>query len=257
MVKRITSTIIIIALYVRFSSGIYASCDARSWYVNRSGNKRPELPAEHKIIEKYNGFYIDKHLDDESKVKKIYITFDAGYENGNVELILNTLKEKNVPAAFFILDHIILKNTDLVKRMANKGHFVCNHTKNHRDLTKLSREEIIKDVNTLEEIYFKKTGYAMAKYFRFPEGKYNEQALSVISDMGYKTVFWSFGYADWDNNKQPDAAYATEKILSNTHNGEIILLHPTSSTNARILPMLIDKWRDMGYSFGTLDELCN
>ena len=256
MIRKTTATALIIVISLIFSANVYAYADAMNWYVKRAGNKRPELPAEHKIIEKYNGFYLDNHLDDSSDAKKIYITFDAGYENGNVERILNTLKEKDVPAAFFILDHIIVKNTELVKRMANEGHLVCNHTKNHKDLTRMSREEIIKDVTALENIYSENTGKTMAKYFRFPEGRYNEESLKVISDMGYKTVFWSFGYADWDNGRQPEPESAIEKIISNTHNGEVILLHPTSSTNAKILPILIDKWRDMGYTFGTLDELC-
>ncbi len=235
----------------------YASELGMNWYVKRSGNKQPTLPEEHQVIEKYNGYYLDKKVNDNSAEKKIYLTFDAGYDNGNVEAILNILKEKSVPAAFFILDHIVIKNTDLVMRMADEGHLVCNHTKNHKDLTKLTRDEIIKNVTDLEKIYLQKTGKTMSKYFRFPEGRYNEQALAVISELGYKTVFWSFGYADWDDNKQPPVDKSMEKILSNTHNGEVILLHPTSSTNAQILPQLIDKWREMGYSFGTLDELCS
>ena len=95
----------------------------------------------------------------------------------------------------------------------------------------------------------------MSKYFRFPEGRYSEKAISVINELGYKTIFWSFGYADWDDKNQPDAEKSKAKILENTHNGEVILLHPTSRTNAEILPSLIDEWRNMGYSFGTLDEL--
>ena len=123
------------------------------------------------------------------------------------------------------------------------------------DITLTGDEEIIKKVTDLEKNYETATGLKMAKYFRFPEGRYSEEALSVISELGYKTIFWSFGYADWDDKSQPDAESSKTKILENTHNGEVILLHPTSSTNAEILPELIDRWRDMGYSFGTLDEL--
>ena len=77
----------------------------------------------------------------------------------------------------------------------------------------------------------------------------------MAQSLGYKTVFWSFAYADWDNAKQPSEESAIKKILDNTHNGAIILLHPTSSTNAAILPRLIKEWRAMGYRFGSLDEL--
>ena len=127
--------------------------------------------------------------------KRIYLTFDAGYENGNVEKILDTLKEKNVPAAFFLLEHIITKNTDLVLRMAKEGHTVCNHTTNHKNLSKATKEEIKSNLSSLESTYENLTGLKMAKYFRFPEGRYSEEALAVINELGYKTIFWSFGWS--------------------------------------------------------------
>ena len=237
------------------SVSTFAEGNGVNWYIKRAGNKQPEIPKEHSIIEKYDAYYIDKKLDDNSPTKRIYLTFDAGYENGNVERILNTLKEKNVPAAFFVLDHIISKNTDLILRMTNEGHTVCNHTRKHKDLSTLTKQEIINDLCGLEKNYEKATGLKMSKYFRFPEGRYSEEALSVVKELGYKTIFWSFGYADWDDKNQPNAEKSKAKILENTHNGEVILLHPTSSTNAEILPSLIDEWRNLGYSFGTLDEL--
>ena len=139
--------------------------------------------------------------------------------------------------------------------MSDEGHLVCNHTKRHRDLTGCTREEIESDLSALEAIYTEKTGLSLAKYFRFPEGKYSKEALESVKSLGYKTVFWSFAYADWDNKRQPSPEFAKTKILSNTHNGAVILLHPNSKTNALILSELIDEWRNMGYSFGTLDEL--
>ena len=248
--------VLLVAIILNVTSvGAFAEGNGVNWYIKRAGKKQPEIPKEHSIIEKYDAYYIDKKLDDNSATKRLYLTFDAGYENGNVEKILNTLKEKEVPAAFFILEHIICKNTDLVLRMANEGHTVCNHTKRHENLSSVTKEEIIKNITGLEAAYEKATGLKMAKYFRFPEGKYSENALAVIKELGYKTIFWSFGYADRDDRKQPDPEKAKAKILENTHNGAVILLHPTSSTNAEILPSLIDEWRAMGYTFGTLDEL--
>ena len=256
MIKKYITIILLGALMINvFATVSYADSTAASWYVKRSGDKRPELPREHALTEKYDAYYIDKKLEDKSESKRIYLTFDAGYENGNVEKILDTLKDKGVPAAFFVLEHIITKNTDLVLRMTNEGHKVCNHTTNHADLTKLSKEDIIKNLKRLESVYKTATGLEMEKYFRFPEGKYSEDALAAVDELGYKTIFWSFGYADWDDKNQPAAEKSKAKILENTHNGEVILLHPTSSTNAEILPMLIDEWRKMGYSFGNLDEL--
>lgn len=250
------SVILLVAIFLNVGAFFtFAESDGINWYIKRSGSKQPDLPKEHCVIQKYNGYYIDKKLNDTSEIKRIYLTFDAGYENGNVEKILDILKEKDVPAAFFILNHIVKKNTDLVLRMTNEGHTVCNHTQKHKNLSTSSRDEIINDITGLELLYEKQTGMKMSKYFRFPEGKYSESALAVINDLGYKTIFWSFAYADWDDKNQPDTEKAKAKILENTHNGEVILLHPTSSTNAAILSELIDEWRAMGYSFGTMDEL--
>lgn len=224
------------------------------WYVRRNGECRPGFPADAEEVSQYDGFYIDNNCE-RGGYKRLYLTFDVGYENGNVEKILNVLKEKNVPAAFFVLDNIILKNTDLVMRMTDEGHLVCNHTKRHRNLSYASAEEIAADLQALEKIYTDSTGLEMSKYFRFPEGRYSIEAMKAVQSLGYKTVFWSFGYEDWDNNRQPSEDYAVKKILSNTHNGAVILLHPTSTTNANILSGLIDRWREMGYEFGTLDQL--
>jgi len=231
--------------------------EGKHWYMPRSGTKQPTLPAEQRDILSHAAYYLDTSVTDDSEDKVLYLTFDAGYENGNVEKILDTLKEEGVPAAFFILDHLVLKNTELVKRIKDDGHLVCNHTKNHKNMTLCTDAEMKKNLTDLEKIYEERTGYTMDKYFRFPEGYYDERTLSVAEELGYKTVFWSFGYADWDNSKQPSAADAKRKILKNTHNGAVILLHPTSETNAKILGELIEQWRSLGYRFGTLAELCD
>lgn len=250
--------IIAFALLLAQLSGvcIYAAHDdCRSWYIKRKGRERPGFPSDASVIAEYNCYYIDEQASKNCK-KRIYITFDAGYENGNVEKILDVLKEEDVPAAFFVLDNIILKNPNLVTRMADEGHLVCNHTKNHKNLSFASKEEIADDLSALEKIYYDKTGREMSRFFRFPEGKYSLDAIKKVCELGYTTVFWSFGYEDWDNSKQMAPSKAINKIISNTHDGEIILLHPTSATNAEIMSTLISKWREMGYEFGRLDELC-
>lgn len=226
-----------------------------SWYIKRNGNLRPAIQNEQKIIYKYDGYFIDKKLTDEDNKKVIYLTFDLGYENGNTERILDALKMEDVKAAFFILDNIVLKNTDLVTKISADGHLVCNHTKNHKNLSFAEESEITKNLTDLEKIYEEKCGHKMAKYFRFPEGKYSEHALRCVQKLGYKTIFWSFAYDDWDNNRQPNQKKAIKKILDNTHNGAVMLFHPTSKTNADIFPKLIERWKEMGYTFGTLDEL--
>ncbi len=223
------------------------------WYLKRCKGGTPSFPNEAEKISELDAYYIDKSASDEKKV--IYLTFDAGYENGNIERILDILKEESVPSAFFLLDNIILKNTDLVLRMTDEGHLVCNHTKNHKNLSSANEEEIARNLTALERIYEEKTGREMSKYFRFPEGSYSIEALKCIQKLGYKTIFWSFAYDDWDDNRQPSKEKAIKKVLENTHNGAVMLFHPTSSTNAEILPTLIQEWKNMGYSFGTLDEL--
>ena len=245
-----TVSFLIIALILCASCITSSAEQSYSWYMKRRGNNTPIFPDHAQEIEQYNAYFVGK-----SGEKKLYLTFDCGYENGNVERILDVLKEKDVPAAFFILDNIILKNTDLVRRMSEDGHIVCNHTKNHKDLSFATDKEVEKNLKALEMIYEEKCGNEIAKYFRFPEGKYSISALKAVQKMGYKTIFWSFAYDDWDNARQPNAERSIKKIMDNTHDGAIFLFHPTSSTNAEILPTLIDSWRQMGYDFGTLDEL--
>ncbi len=209
-----------------------------------------------KFIENYGGYYVDKNHGDSCEDKVIYLTFDAGYENGNVERILNVLKEQDVTAAFFVLENLILKNGDLIKRMVDEGHLVCNHTSKHLDVTKCETvDEFRTELERLENVFKECTGVEMPKYFRAPEGKFSESSMKFVSQLGYKTIFWSFAYADWDNDKQMSGSAAKEKIMSNIHNGEIMLLHPTSKTNADILSDIICELKAQGYRFGTLDEL--
>ena len=252
MIKKYIALTLVISLFIPFT--IYSSADnCLHWYLKRNKIGPPCFPAEAEEIKQYNAVFIDESVDENNKV--IYLTFDAGYENGNVEKILNALKTESVPAAFFLLDNIILKNKDLVIRMADEGHLVCNHTKNHKNLSNSKENEITKNLTELETLYKNYTGREMSKYFRFPEGKYSIEALNYVNNLGYTTVFWSFAYDDWDNNRQPDANKAIKKVLDNTHNGAIMLFHPTSDTNAEIFPTLIKEWKAMGYTFGTLDQI--
>ena len=223
------------------------------WYsAHVKDHQRPPVDGALSYVTKYDGYYIG--ADEQDKV--IYLTFDAGYENGNVAKVLDVLKQKQVPAAFFVLSHLIEQNTDLVTRMSDEGHMVCNHTAHHKDMSKIAdRASFEAELKALEDICLKKTGREMAKYYRPPEGKFSESNLQHAKELGYSTIFWSFAYADWDNEKQPSVETAKQKILSNVHPGEVMLLHPTSATNAAVLGEVIDQCRAMGYRFGTLHEL--
>ena len=199
----------------------------------------------------YNAAY----LGDTSK-KVIYLTFDAGYENGCTEKILDTLKAHNAPAAFFLVGNYIEKNPELVKRMIEDGHIVGNHTYHHWDMSKISDEATFRsELESLEDLYTQVTGKTMEKYYRPPQGIYSEENLKMAQDMGYHTVFWSLAYVDWLNDDQPTKEQAFAKLLPRIHDGAVVLLHSTSQTNAEILDELLTKWEAMGYTFGTIDEL--
>lgn len=188
--------------------------------------------------------------------KVIYLTFDAGYENGSTEKILDTLKKHQVPAAFFLVGNYLEQNADLVRRMVEEGHTVGNHTMHHPDMSKISDKAAFeKELKDLEALYREVTGKEMPKYYRPPQGNYSEENLKMAKELGYKTVFWSLAYVDWNNDSQPTREYAFSKLLPRIHNGAVVLLHSTSSTNAEILDELLTKWKDMGYRFAPVEEL--
>ena len=188
--------------------------------------------------------------------KILYLTFDAGYENGCTEKILDILKEQQVPAAFFLVGNYMEKNADLVRRMVEEGHIVGNHTMHHYDMSKLSaRDAFAKELTDLEALYKEITGRELPRYYRPPQGIYSEENLKMARELGYKTVFWSLAYVDWNNDAQPTKEEAFRKLLPRTHPGAVVLLHSTSQTNAEILEELIGKWKEEGYCFGTVEDL--
>ena len=223
-----------------------------SWGLSfRQEGMAPIGNAEGAHLARYDGAYLGNTGD-----KVLYLTFDAGYENGSTAKILDTLKAHQVPAAFFLVGNYIEKNADLVRRMAQEGHIVANHTMHHPDMSKLSdKAAFSKELTDLETLYKETTGQEMPKYYRPPQGLYSEENLKMAKELGYKTVFWSLAYVDWNNDAQPTAEEAFRKLLPRTHNGAVVLLHSTSKTNAEILDELLTKWKDMGYRFGTVEEL--
>ena len=202
-------------------------------------------------LKRYDAAYIG-----DTSQKVLYLTFDAGYENGCTEKILDTLKKHQVSAAFFLVGNYIQRNADLVRRMVEEGHTVGNHTMHHYDMSKISdKETFAKELQDLEALYKETTGQELPKYYRPPQGIYSEENLKMAQELGYKTVFWSLAYVDWNNDAQPTAGEAFAKLLPRTHSGAVVLLHSTSKTNAEILDELLTKWEEEGYRFGTLDEL--
>ena len=211
----------------------------------------PIGPASARELARYDGAY----LGDTTK-KVIYLTFDAGYENGCTGKILDILQKHQVPAAFFLVGNYMKTNPDLVRRMVSEGHIVGNHTMSHPDMSKISDEASFrKELEGLETLYREITGQEMPKYYRPPQGIYSKTNLEMAQKLGYKTVFWSLAYVDWNNDAQPTAEYAFSKLLPRIHSGAVVLLHSTSQTNAAILDELLTKWEQMGYTFAPISEL--
>lgn len=211
----------------------------------------PSGPVGARVLAQYDGAYIG---DIEEKV--LYLTFDAGYENGHTEKILDILKKHQVPAAFFLVGDYLERNADLVRRMAEEGHIVGNHTASHPDMSKISSMDAFeKELAEVEALFLEITGKELPKFYRPPQGVFSQENLKMAKELGYKTVFWSLAYADWDNSKQPSREYAFEKLLGRTHNGAVVLLHATSQTNANILDELLTKWEQAGYRFAPVSEL--
>lgn len=243
------SLILVSIISITFSSS--ALNESISWFTDpKADGQRPQKFANKGTIDKYSCIY----LGDE-ETKNVYLTFDAGYENGNVEKTLDILKSQNVKGAFFVLPHFIKANPGLINRMITEGHLVCNHSTSHRDMSKINDFETFKkEISEIETLYKTQTGKDMAKYFRPPEGRFSEKTLQYAESLGYKTVFWSIAYADWDNKNQMQPEKAMNLLLSRLHNGAVILLHPTSDTNAKMLGSLITKIKEKGYTFSTLDN---
>lgn len=193
-------------------------------------------------------------LDTKSKDKVVYLTFDCGYENGYTSVILDVLKEKDVPAAFFCTLPQMRDNHELIARMINEGHIVGNHSVTHPDFSTLSNEKIISEIKGFDDYIRENFGYS-AMYFRFPQGKYSEKSMAVINELGFKCVFWSLAYADWDLSNQKGSSYAKETVMSRIHPGAVILLHAVSPDNANALSDIIDTARDKGYRFASLEEM--
>ena len=210
------------------------------------GNATAEQLAE------YHAYY----LGDTSQ-NIIYLTFDAGYENGCTPAILDALKKHGVSATFFVVGHYLETAPELVNRMVAEGHTVGNHTYHHPDMSAIAdRQAFTEELQSVEALYQQVTGQTMKKLYRPPQGKYSENNLRMANDMGYATVFWSLAYVDWYVDNQPTPQQAFDKLVTRIHPGAIVLLHSTSATNAAILDDLLTKWENLGYSFGRLPELC-
>ena len=221
------------------------------WFKRNEEHQQPEV--SQKIdLSKYDAYYVDPKCTE----KKIYLTFDCGYENGNTSQILDALKKHDAPATFFVVGHFLESAPEMVKRMVEEGHTVGNHTYHHYDMSKISDPAVFrKEMDDVRTLFQETTGTEMAMYYRPPQGKYSETNLQMAKDLGYSTFFWSLAYVDWNVDAQPSHEEAFSKLTGRIHPGAVVLLHNTSKTNGEILDELLTKWEEMGYTFGKLEEL--
>ena len=224
-----------------------------AWWFKRSDCHGPSGCDDTVDISCYNAFYLDENVSEDDKV--LYLTIDCGYDNGLTASMLDVLKKEDVKACFFVTQTYIRDNVELVKRMKEEGHQVGNHTITHPSLPSKSYEEIIEEVTGCADYMKEKTGYSMDPYLRPPRGEYSERTLAMTSDLGYKTIFWSMAYLDYDVNNQPGANYVIEHFNKYHHSGAIILMHNVSSSNAAALETVISNMKEQGYRFASLNEL--
>lgn len=225
--------------------------EAAGWgFSKNSDHLTPEIGKYKQMIEGTSSYYVG----DETK-KNVYLTFDAGYDNGEMKNILACLKEKNVKASFFITGDFVKRFSEVTKQMTMEGHVMCNHSYSHKKIQTLTKLELKEDLEKLENAYFELTGCKLVKYFRPPEGEFTKEALQNVQNLGYKTVFWSIAYCDWDMNNQPTVDKAVKSVVDNLHNGAIILLHSVSATNSQALGLIIDEIHRQGYTIKTVLDL--
>ncbi|ATF14279.1 delta-lactam-biosynthetic de-N-acetylase [Brevibacillus brevis X23] len=218
-------------------------------------SKNGQLPSINE--EGFKGI-VDRHgavfLGDTTK-KELYLTFDNGYENGFTPKILDTLVAKKVPAIFFVTGHFVKEQPELLKRMAQEGHLIGNHSWSHPDMTTVSNQKIKDELTKVRDAVQQVTGQANMRYLRPPRGIFSDRTLAVTKDMGYTNVFWSVAYKDWDTKVQRGAKYAYDSVMAQLHPGAVILLHSVSKDNAEALGMMIDEARKQGYEFKSLEQL--
>lgn len=246
--------------HFRAAGASYEFPDEESAAVSAEGNwglsfqeegQTPVGNADFEELAEHDAYYAD---DTEEKV--LYLTFDAGYENGNTEPILDALKKHGVSATFFVVGTYIESEPDLIRRMVEEGHTVGNHTWHHPDMSQIATKDSFRqELEAVEDAYRETTGQEMTKYYRPPQGKYSETNLQMAQELGYKTFFWSLAYVDWYQDDQPTREEAFDKLLGRIHPGAIVLLHSTSSTNAEIMDELLTKWEEMGYTIRPLRDL--
>lgn len=239
-------------IYLQLKNDSKPALAAGAWGLSfQTPGQAPVADASADVLDQYDAKYIG-----DTEKKTVYLTFDCGYELGYTETILDVLKQHSIPAAFFVVGNYVQTQPELIRRMVQEGHIVGNHTWSHPDMSSIQdKSAFLRELEQVEDAYQRCTGEKMKPYYRPPQGVYSAENLRMAQEAGYKTVFWSLAYVDWKQDAQPTEDYAMEKLTERIHNGAVVLLHNTSSTNAAVLDRLLTRWESMGYEFGTLDTL--
>lgn len=221
------------------------------WGLKKVKGEQPEVPAQwQELLKRYDGYYLGNTTE-----KYLYLTFDEGYENGYTAQILDVLKKTQTPAAFFVTGPYLKTEGALIKRMVEEGHIVGNHTVNHPSMPDVASDEKLRaELQELDDSFFELTGKHM-QFMRPPRGEFSERTLALTKELGYKSIFWSSAYADWDVQKQRGTEYAVQQVTEQFHNGAILLLHAVSKDNANGLEEIINRAKQQGYTFKSLEDL--
>jgi len=253
--KRYVIAVVLFASLALLTGLVSAGADSGVFHFGFKKSRNGQLPSINEegfkpIIEKYGAIFIG-----DTQQKKLFLTFDNGYENGYTPDILNTLRDKKVPAIFFVTGHYAKTQADLLKRMTAEGHLIGNHSWSHPDMTTVSDQKIKEELDKVQQEVTSITGQKEMKYLRPPRGIFSARTLDVTSKLGYTNVFWSLAYKDWDVNDQKGWRYAYDNVVSQLHPGAVILLHSISKDNTQALGAIIDEARKRGYEFAPMDQL--
>lgn len=250
-IQKSCCSVILFFLTFVLMHGVVEAEESYGWgFKKNDEHELPDVGKYEAILDKHDAYFADKTGE-----KTIYLTFDNGYEQGYTGKILDVLKKKDVPATFFVTGQYVESEPELIKRMADEGHIIGNHTYHHPDLTKVSKKSMRKELENLEKAVRETSGQKEMKYLRAPSGTFNEQTLKWTDDLGYIDIFWSLAFVDWNTDKQSGWKYAYDQMMDQVHPGAIVLLHTVSSDNAKALSHVIDDLEKEGYTFKSLDDM--
>ncbi|WP_312894544.1 delta-lactam-biosynthetic de-N-acetylase [Paenibacillus eucommiae] len=258
--KRIVLVTVMLALFGLASSmvlspGIVAAQGGKPYHFGFKKSKNGALPSINEegfkqILQKHDAIFLGN-----PEKKELFLTFDNGYENGFTGRILDTLRDKKVPAIFFVTGPYAKEQPELMKRMVNEGHLIGNHSWSHPDMSRLDQAAIRTELDKVKEEVANVTGQLDMRYMRTPQGVFSEKTLAFSREQGYTNVFWSIAYRDWETKQQKGSQYAYQQVMSQLHPGAVILLHSVSKDNTEALGQIIDDARKQGYEFKSLDQM--